>query len=150
MVRRNPLNCLGWPDTEIRALCLEEVSSVFSTPVYMQAAAGGSRWQGSRRPAAQPAARDAAGGLASHTVTPDGALASGEDGLGSAGAIVAAAAASSDGVPASSEGDATSAGHMNMHMHMPMDEVAEVEPPKSKRMRVRSSSGRSGHAREEN
>eukprot|EP00966_Prymnesium_polylepis_P182380 4225197-Prymnesium_polylepis.1 len=44
---------------------------------------------------------------------------------------------SSDGCPTSSGGDTTSAGHMNMHMNMPINEMAEVNPPKSKRTRVK-------------
>eukprot|EP00966_Prymnesium_polylepis_P192020 4449787-Prymnesium_polylepis.1 len=52
--------------------------------------------------AAQPAARDATSGPASHTVNPtDGVLASGEGGSGSAGPGVAAAAAGSGGGPVS-------------------------------------------------
>eukprot|EP00966_Prymnesium_polylepis_P317930 7344274-Prymnesium_polylepis.1 len=68
---------------------------------YAQAAAGPS----GRAATAQPAARDADGGSASPTATPDGVLASSEGGPGSAGAGVAAAAAGSGGGHASSAGD---------------------------------------------
>ena len=48
----------------------------------------------------------------------------------------------------------TDASHVNTHMNDVTDaeqpDVTEVEPPKRKRQRVRSSSGGSGRAREEN
>ena len=92
--------------------------------------------------AAQPAARGATGGSASHTVTADGALASGEGEPGPAGTV----AAGSSGGAAPSEGDTTSADRMHMHMNVRMNEMTEVGQPERKKMRVKG--GRAHWARD--